>query len=73
MGLAEREHGLLFATDEQGKRWTLVGNAETVRAMAELAPGEELETVDVAPAKFPMKREGWPDEWADLGSDGAPD
>ena len=62
IGVADREHGVLLATDERGKRWTLFARPEAVRAMVTAPPYGQVEGTEVAASQFPEKREGWLDE-----------
>ena len=66
VGLEEREHGMLFCVDEDGKRWTAVtDDADYVRLIraaceVDLPANTDLE---LPLDKFPIRREGWPDDW----------
>ena len=62
MGLGDREHGLLLATDDQEGRWTLFTSPELVRAMVTAPPYGQIEGTEVAASEFPERREGWPEE-----------
>lgn len=63
MGLPAQPHGLLFAIDERGQRWTAI--TEDVAYWRMLAKAEPSARADLPiPAeKFPLMREGWPDDW----------
>ena len=62
IGIADREHGVLLATDERGRRWTLFARPEAVRAMVTAPPYGQVEGTEVAASEFPDRREGWLDE-----------
>ena len=62
IGIADREHGVLLATDERGRRWTLFARPESVRAMVTAPPYGQVEGTEVAASEFPDRREGWLDE-----------
>ena len=59
IGIADREHGVLLATDERGRRWTLFARPESVRAMVTAPPYGQVEGTEVAASEFPDRREGW--------------
>ena len=62
IGLDAKEHGLLLCTDERGERWTVIGDAEYVRTLAD-APQHVLADLNLPAGLFPVKRQGWPDDW----------
>ena len=62
IGIADREHGVLLATDERGRRWTLFARPESVRAMVTAPPYGQVEGTEVDGSEFPDRREGWLDE-----------
>ena len=62
IGIADREHGVLLATDERGRRWTLLARPESVRAMVTAPPYGQVEGTEVDGSEFPDRREGWLDE-----------
>jgi hypothetical protein len=70
MGLDRHEHGMLLCEDQNGNRWTLVGDAEYLRTLI-VAPHGVRRNLSIPPQKFPTRREGWPDDWADQSVDSA--
>ena len=61
LGLAPTVHRLLLCRDEQtGERWTLL--TEDTGYLAVAAAPEDGE-VRFDPARFPVSRRGWPEEW----------
>ena len=67
-GLVKRRfgYGVLMCRDEQGKHWTLVGDPEYTRtlvAASDLSDRSLLAGLEIPEDKYPIKREGWPDEW----------
>jgi hypothetical protein len=62
MGLDRREHGMLLCIDATGARCTLVGDADYVRLLME-APEGVRSDLAIPPGKFPVRREGWPEDW----------
>lgn len=57
-------YGLLFCEDSAGEHWTVVtADAGYVNLMRTATPAA-LAGLDVPAEKFPLRRHGWPDEWA---------
>lgn len=56
-------YGLLHCVDEDGKHWTCVTEDVEYLSAIESADKNILANLDIPPDKFPVTREGWPDEW----------
>jgi hypothetical protein len=56
-------YGLVHCVDERGRHWTTVTEdleyLQGLRARTERSYG-----VEIPEEKFPIKRRGWPDDWA---------
>ena len=55
--------GLLHCEDHDGERWTLAGDPEYMRTLVAGQDAGRLVELQVPRDRFPVKREGWPDEW----------
>lgn len=64
MDLEPCEHGMLLCEDQNGARWTLVGDAEYLRTLI-LAPEGVRMNLSIPAAKFPTRLRGWPADWDD--------
>ena len=62
MGLEPEEHGMLLCVDNDGSRWTLIGDSEYLRTLI-VAPQGVRTDLALPPGKFSLRREGWPDDW----------
>ncbi len=62
MGLDPCEHGMLLCIDQEGGRWTLVGDAEYLRTLL-VAPDDVRYNLALPGAKFPTRWPGWPEDW----------
>jgi hypothetical protein len=62
MGLDRREHGMLLCVDQDGGRWTLVGDAEYLRTLL-VAPDGVIRNLAIPGGKFPTRWPGWPEDW----------
>jgi hypothetical protein len=63
LGLERAECGMLLCVDDDGERWTLLGDAEYVRTL-ETAPDWISRGLVIPWKKLPERRRGWPDNWA---------
>ena len=69
----QHEWGLLYCTDDDGRRWTLFGDHEFCRALRCASGGKAIGYGQAILDEFPfeefgveMKLPGWPDEWNPL-------
>jgi hypothetical protein len=78
MGLPPRDDdwGVLLCVDDRDLRYTVVGSGDFLRTLLDLPPGHDvtkhppsiplasLGIDELPPGAFPLKRRGWPDQWA---------
>jgi hypothetical protein len=59
----ESGYGLIMVLDDDGKRWTVVTDDMTYFEMLVEGNTSSVGLPAIPPEKFPVKREGWPDDW----------
>ncbi|TFC26411.1 hypothetical protein E3O53_07995 [Cryobacterium sp. TMT2-18-3] len=64
IGLPASDHYMLFCDDEAGNHWTVIGTDRDYFEMVRDASNEVRTGLEMPADKFPLKRAGWPDEWA---------
>ena len=57
------EYGLLLCEDDDGEHWTLRGDPELVRMLADVADSGASALADLEVGGEWERRRGWPDEW----------